>query len=454
MDSNATTRSSVRSITKKLKKLKKLSHMTPPNTQSSRLFSLPRELRDLIFAQVFKPQDNKDIDNEVKIPRVRPINVLTVNRQFHDEAIACLQRTKWIKINWWMGRFWTSEVEALPKLLALPRTVPPALEIDITEIESIPRREKWRTRRDTVGEEPGRAVWAVNEEGLKHFMRCLWHFHTRPRHDASRITLHFHSQDPTTQTRISSILFNAPPFKEQSITGLLDNKLQTELVRQFKLPRHDKRRRCQALFIHGFDSKGDAAYARGDFELAVNYYNQLFEYMSACPRHWNSGEAHRRLLEGSVKLCKASVRTGKPFLAIRKANRVLKQLAELRSYGKHPELWRLSKLQHAKLYLCMARARWLGEPDASNGTSKFLQAQEVLYNIGLPHQPPCSKDVQDFVRFAYEIADGCEEWTKLITDQFSELSLEDEAEEDDSVSEIVSESTSTNDSDDSSDSDN
>ena len=318
----------------------------------------------------------------------------------------------------------------------------PALEIDITEIESLPERETWWATPERYCEEPGRKVWAVNEEGLKHFVRCLWIFNIRPQFDKARITLAFHPEDPTTQTRISRILFNAPPFKEQSMTGLLDNRLQTELVRQFELPRHGKRRRCQALFIHVFDSKGDAAYARGDFELAVYFYCQLGNWMIAYARHWNSGEAQRRLLEGCVKLCKACVRTGKPFLAINHTNRIPHQLAALRYYDKHPDLWRLLTLQSAKLCLFVARAQWLGEPDASNGTAKFLEAQVVLNNIEQPHQPPRSQGVRDFVRFAYEIADGCEEWTKLITDRYPELSLEAEDEEADSGNEMVSESTS------------
>ena len=99
MDSNATTRSDVKAITKRLKRLRKLSRMAPP-TQSFRFFSLPQELRDLIFAQVFEQQVTED--DEPKSKRVRPMNVLTVNRQLHDEAIACLQRTKWIKVNWWL----------------------------------------------------------------------------------------------------------------------------------------------------------------------------------------------------------------------------------------------------------------------------------------------------------------------------------------------------------------
>ncbi|MCJ1380321.1 hypothetical protein MMC17_003424 [Xylographa soralifera] len=444
MDSSATASSGVESITDKLEKLKNLSHLTSPTTQSSRFFSLPRELRDLIFAQVFEPQDNVDIEPMSTLTRPEDLlkDLLTVNRQFHDEAIASLQRTKWIKINWWRRQYWSSEVKAIPKLLRLPRAVTPALKIDIIEVENIPRREKWRANRNIRGNflEPCREVWTVNEEGLKQFVRCLWQLNTKPQFDEAKITLDFHPQDSSTQLRISRILFHFPPFKEQSITGVLDKKLQWKLYRVFELPRHDKRRICQALIIDGFISKGDAAYVRGDFVLAIHYYANLTEFMTGIHRHWNSGEAQRRILEGIFKFCKASVRTGRPILAINHADWVVKRLTDIRSSSKHPEVWRLSKLQLAKLDLCMARAQFNGEANASEGISKFLEAKEVLDSAGQPPQPTRSKDIRDCVRFAYEIADECEEWTKLITDRYSGLSLEDE--EDDAVSEVVSESTS------------
>ncbi|MCJ1316602.1 hypothetical protein MMC15_001923 [Xylographa vitiligo] len=121
---------------------------------------------------------------------------------------------------------------------------------------------------------------------------------------------------------------------------------------------------------------------------------------------------------------------------------VVERLAELRSFGKHPEVWRLSKLQLSRLHLCVARAWSLGKADASKGSCKFLQAQELLGANGQPHQPKRSRDIREFVRFAYEIADGCEAWIKLITDWYSGLSLEDEEGEDEPVSEVGSESTS------------
>ncbi|MCJ1393485.1 hypothetical protein MMC18_006360 [Xylographa bjoerkii] len=317
------------------------------------------------------------------------------------------------------------DVSKILHLEQIPRTIPPALEIEIIEIGK--------------NNKCGYAIWHINEEGLEHLMRCIWYLNAPVEFDRYKINLIFRIQNSSSQEKFSKVLFNAPPFGEQSTKGLHDEKLHTELIHQFERPRHDKRRRCLALFIHDFNSKGGVAYAKGDFDLASQYYSELWGFITDGKRHWNSGESPRTAREGLAKLCKASVRTKKSSQAIRDTKFFEEWVAQPYPRRKHRKMPKLSKLQRAKLRLCTARAWFHGEADASKGISAFSEAQSILGEPGQLGQRTRTEHVRDFVKFAYESTDGCEEWTKLITDGYAGLSLEDE--DDDCGSEVVSETT-------------
>ncbi|MCJ1479037.1 hypothetical protein MMC13_007721 [Lambiella insularis] len=371
---------------------------------TSRLLSLPGELRVMIYAKLFNlcytAEPNKDSS---------VFNVLLVNHQIRKEVFRVLGRMKFIKIRLDTTSIPLRMFDQVPKLPVVP-FLTPALTIEMARgFSDLSHRALSNSRGNS---------FMTTTAGLADFVSCLWMLLLTPDqfYQDTDVCITLEPDNIEVQRKILSYLHPVvPPFRQWKVFGNSKCHHQLSLAQQFRDIRAQKLPRFSHMIpqiMEFWISQGNASRGKALYDLAISEYKKALAFYDGLSNHDSlpvfcnaASKLFRKqsVISLSIRivilLAGACIHAGKAVEA-----RAAAQEALLKS-----DLMRPSCIAICKIYVARS---WFLDGNIRQGKTVLAEAAAVIKM----HDGATTEELQRFVDFMRSVQSGfCSRWWRLLT---------------------------------------